>query len=274
MPEPSKEQKHITTMRNMTDQFKNGVIVSVETSDHAVLAEKVGALGVEAVANVEAFKKDIAKDIPLIADPATVRDILNSIVLPVIARVRQGHFIEAEVMEASGADAIDEHEVDSKNTDVGIAMDKKNFKIPVFAGAANLKEALTAINQGASLIRTTYNGKYDAPNIDKTVQALNKIVSEINDLAEGKITVASLGSDLEDLAKGVAKNKKLPVPLFADGGIVLPSDAAMMMELGADGVIVSSLVFYVPNPDRRIWSIIKAVTHYNDPSKLIKYVEY
>ncbi|KAJ2633389.1 hypothetical protein H4R22_000490 [Coemansia sp. RSA 1290] len=274
MSADSKEQKHIQTMRNMTKQFKNGVIVAVENSNHAVIAEKVGALGVEVVVNAENVKKTAAENQVVTTDPAIVRDVLDSIVLPVIARVRQGHFIEAEVMEASGANAIDEHEVQTSNKDVGIPMDKKSYKIPVFGGAANLKEALTAINQGASLIRTTYKEKYDVPHIEKTVQALNKILNDINDLVEGKVEIASLGADLEELAKDVVTNKKLPVPLFAEGGIVLPSDAAMMMDLGADGVITSSLVFHVPNPDRRIWSIVKAVQNFNDPSKLIKYVEY
>ncbi|KAJ2453799.1 hypothetical protein EV183_001996 [Coemansia sp. RSA 2336] len=235
MSAADKEQKHIQTMRNMTALFKGGVIVGVENSDQAAIAEKVGARGVEVVVGTPAVKSTAAEGQTVTADPATVRDVLDTIVLPVVVRVRQGHFIEAEVMETSGANVLDEHEVDSKGKDIGIAMDKKNFKIPVIGGASNLKEALTAISQGATLIRTTSKDAFDALTVENTVKTLNTILGDINKLVEGKVTVASLGADLEALANDVVKNKRLPVPLFAEGGIALSSDAAMMMDLGADG---------------------------------------
>ncbi|KAJ1749393.1 hypothetical protein LPJ58_005277 [Coemansia sp. RSA 1591] len=261
----------------MTNEFKGGLIVGVENSDQAKIAEGVGARGVVVVvANVNMNVTDIAFPATAVtADTAVVRDVLGSVLVPVIGRIRLGHIIEAKVMEACHVDAIDEHEGLTQAADEGI--EKFSSNIPIIAGVQNLKESLKAILQGASMLRTHFKLKEDRPLIGETVKVLTKIADDIEGLngkTDAELTTY-LGSIKYPLAglKNIIKTKKFPVPLFAEGGIILPTDVAMVMGLNADGCIASSLVFKVPDPKRRIHSMIKAVQYYNNPAKLINYLE-
>ncbi|KAJ2477400.1 Pyridoxal 5'-phosphate synthase subunit snz1 [Coemansia sp. RSA 2131] len=276
-PKPAPEdpkvalQKIVNTKAYMTSLFKGGVIVVVHDSDHAKLAERLGARGL-IVGN--AMRKGIDNEhVVSAAGPAVVRDILSSVLLPTIGRVRVGHTTEAQIMEACGCDGVDEHE---GMTTTGAKTYKKfNTKIPFIAGASTLDTALKAIFEGASMIRTSCGADEDKPDIKLTANTIKTIYAGINKYV--KMTKPEL--DAEMVAKGHSQTmialikqcvtlKKLPVPLFADGGIMLPMDAAMMMSLGADGVIASVQVFQAADPARRIRSIVMAVAHHDNAGKL------
>ncbi|KAJ2495797.1 Pyridoxal 5'-phosphate synthase subunit snz1 [Coemansia sp. RSA 1972] len=264
-------QKLVNTKAYMTSLFKGGVIFVIHDSDHAKLAERVGARGL-IIGN--AVRKGIDHESVIsAAGPAVVRDILSSVLLPTIGRVRVGHTPEAQIMEACGCDGVDEHEGMAKT---GAKTYKKfNTKIPYIAGASNLTEALKAIFEGASMVRTICGVDEDKPDIRVTANTIKAIFAEINKYVkmtptefDAEMVHKSHSQTMISLYKQCVTLKKLPVPLFADGGIMLPMDAAMMMSLGADGVIASVQVFQADDPPRRARSIVMAVAHHDNAGKL------
>ncbi|KAJ2631258.1 Pyridoxal 5'-phosphate synthase subunit snz1, partial [Coemansia sp. RSA 1287] len=279
MPEPKPApvdpkvalQKLVNTKAFMTSLFKGGVIFVVHDSDQAKLAEKLGGRGL-IIGN--AMRKGIDHEhVVSAAGPAVVRDILSSVLLPIIGRVRVGHTTEAQIMEACGCDGVDEHE--GMATTGAKTYKKFNNKIPYIAGAKDLNTALQAIFEGASMIRTICGGDEDKPDIRVTANTIKAIYAGIGKYAkmtqpefDAEMLAKAHSQTMIALIKQTVALKKLPVPLFADGGIMLPMDAAMMMSLGADGVIAGVQVFQADNPGRRIRSVIMAVAHHDNAAKL------
>ncbi|KAJ1841990.1 hypothetical protein LPJ70_004005 [Coemansia sp. RSA 2708] len=268
------KEKLARTKVYMANMFKGGVIVAVENGEQAKIAEKLGARGVEVVAPVPKAPA-LEVNTTVTADPAVVREVLGAVVLPVVGRIRYGHMIEAQVMKACGVNAIDEHEGTTNASDEVVP--KADDTLPYFAGVADLKEALCAISAGASLIRTQFKEKEENPKVEVTVGILNKIYGEIAALktkteAELK-AIAKDGRCSVALVEQIKRLQRLPVPLFADGGIVLPTDVAMVMDLKADGAIVSQVVFQVPDPARRVRSMVMAAAHFRNPAILLQFVE-
>jgi pyridoxal 5'-phosphate synthase pdxS subunit len=204
-------------------------------------------------------------------DPAIIEKIMEAVTIPVMAKVRIGHFVEAQILEAIGIDFIDESEVLTPADDK-FHINKWNFKVPFVCGAINLGEALRRIGEGAAMIRT--KGEAGTGNVIEAVRHMRTINDEIAQLTvlpeEELMTAAkNLGAPYE-LVRMVAKNKKLPVVNFSAGGLATPADAAMMMQLGADGVFVGSGIFKSAEPAKRAHAIVQAVTHYNNPDILVK----
>ncbi len=259
-----------TVRSGLAEMLKGGVIMDVTTPEQAKIAEDAGAVSVMALERVPA---DIRAEggVARMTDPAIIEKIMDAVSIPVMAKVRIGHFVEARILEAIGVDYIDESEVLTPADDK-YHINKWNFKVPFVCGAINLGEALRRIGEGAAMIRT--KGEAGTGNVVEAVRHMRTINDEIAGLAslpqEELMTAAkNLGAPYE-LVKWVAKEKRLPVVNFSAGGIATPADAAMMMQLGADGVFVGSGIFKSENPAKRAQAIVQAVTHYNDPDILAK----
>jgi pyridoxal 5'-phosphate synthase pdxS subunit len=245
--------------------LKGGVIMDVVTPEHAKIAEAAGACSVMALERVPA---DIRKagGVARMSDPSVIEAIIKAVSIPVMAKCRIGHFVEAQVLEALGVDYIDESEVLTP-ADEAHHVWKHDFKVPFVCGCRNLGEALRRLGEGAAMIRT--KGEAGTGDIVEAVRHMRAVQDEIRKLAnmpdeELMAEAKELGAPFE-LVQEVHKTGKLPVVNFAAGGVATPADAALMMQLGADGVFVGSGVFKSSNPEARAKAIVKAVTHYKDP---------
>src|SRR5690554_5286173 len=256
--------------RGMADMLKGGVIMDVVTPEQAKIAEDAGAVAVMALERVPA---DIRAQggVSRMSDPDMIDGIIEAVSIPVMAKARIGHFVEAQVLQALGVDYIDESEVLSP-ADYVNHIDKFAFEVPFVCGATNLGEALRRINEGAAMIRS--KGEAGTGDVSNAVQHMRTIRAEIRRLqgmAEDELFVAA--KELQApyaLVKEVAETGKLPVVLFTAGGIATPADAAMMMQLGAEGVFVGSGIFKSGNPEQRAAAIVKATTFYDDPDEIAK----
>ncbi|KAJ1843597.1 hypothetical protein LPJ70_003323 [Coemansia sp. RSA 2708] len=270
-PGPTPEQK-LQVKRSMLEQFQGGVIAVVYISSHAKVAERVGARGL-IVSNLKRFEADNKMHISAAA-PSTVREVLSTTVLPTFGRIRLGHTIEAKLMQACGVNGIDEHEGLANTTNTMIARDE--FAIPFISGVTDVASAIKAIAAGATGLRTNCGTTEDMPNIQNTSKNLRTIISGCKELIAKLATIneseyathADTKAHDAKVLKDMKKCKRLPVPLFADGGIVLPMDVAMMLSMGADAVIVSAQVFQAADPDRRLRSLVMAAKYFRDPVKL------
>ncbi|RMG48611.1 MAG: pyridoxal 5'-phosphate synthase lyase subunit PdxS [Acidobacteria bacterium] len=254
----------------LAEMLKGGVIMDVTNAEQARIAEDAGAVAVMALERVPA---DIRAQggVARMASPKKIREIMDAVSIPVMAKVRIGHFVEAQVLEALGVDFIDESEVLTP-ADEEHHIDKHQFKVPFVCGARDLGEALRRIGEGAAMIRT--KGEAGSGNIVEAVRHLRSVMGAIRRLtvlpkeelmAESK----RLGAPYE-LVRWVAEHGKLPVPNFAAGGIATPADAALCMQLGAESVFVGSGIFKSEDPAARARAIVKATTHYNDPKIILE----
>lgn len=244
---------------------KGGVIMDVVNAEQAAIAEESGAVSVMALEKVPADIR-ASGGVARMADPSKVAEIIEAVSIPVMAKVRIGHFVEAQVLETLGVDMIDESEVLTP-ADEKFHIDKKNFTIPFVCGARDLGEALRRIDEGAAMIRT--KGEAGTGNIVEAVRHMRKIqgtIREINNKDEEELWAVAreLESPLE-LVKETAKLHRLPVVNFAAGGVATPADAALMMQLGADGVFVGSGIFKSENPEIVAKAIVEATHHYQEP---------
>ena len=254
----------------LAEMLKGGVIMDVTNVEQAVIAEKSGACAVMAL---ERVPSDIRKEggVARMASIKIMREIMAAVSIPVMAKARIGHFTEARILEALGADYVDESEVLTPADDEH-HIDKKTFKVPFVCGARNLGEALRRIAEGAAMIRT--KGEAGSGNIVEAVRHIRTIVKEMKQLTVlGKEELVheskKLGAPLE-LVEWVAANGKLPVPNFSAGGIATPADAALVMQLGAEAVFVGSGIFKSEDPEKRARAIVKAATYFRDPVKLLE----
>ncbi len=252
--------------KQFAQDLKGGVIMDVTTPEQAKIAEQAGACAVMALERIPADIR-AAGGVSRMSDPGMIRGIQKTVSIPVMAKARIGHFVEAQILDAIKIDCIDESEVLSPADDV-YHIDKKQFNVPFVCGAQDLGEALRRINEGASMIRT--KGEPGTGDIVQAVRHMRKMSSEIR-------RVASMSKDeLYEAAKElmvpyqlllyVHENGKLPVVNFAAGGVATPADAALMMQLGAEGVFVGSGIFKSGNPAKRAAAIVKAVKNFNDPA--------
>ena len=253
--------------------LKGGVIMDVTTVEQAKIAEKSGAVAVMALERIPA---DIRKEggVARMADPKLVKDIMNAVSIPVMAKVRIGHFAEAQILQAIGVDFIDESEVLTP-ADETHHINKWNFKIPFVCGARNLGEALRRITEGAAMIRT--KGEPGTGNIVEAVRHMRVVMDEIRkvqNMAEEELYVEAKELRVPfSLLKEVKDLGKLQVVNFAAGGIATPADASLMMQLGADGIFVGSGIFKSSNPKKRAEAIVAATTYFDDPKILAKISE-
>ena len=259
-----------TLKRGLAQMLKGGVIMDVTTADQAKVAEEAGAVAVMALERVPA---DIRAQggVARMGDPIRVKEIMAAVTIPVMAKVRIGHFVEAQVLEALGVDFIDESEVLTP-ADEQFHIDKRKFKIPFVCGARDLGEALRRIGEGAAMIRT--KGEAGTGNVVEAVRHMRAITDEIRRLQElpDAELMASAGElrapyDLVVEARGLGR---LPLVNFAAGGIATPPDAALMMQLGCDGVFVGSGIFKSEDPARRARGIVDAVAHFNEPEVIAR----
>lgn len=256
-------KKHLK-FNEINKKFVGGVIMDVTTPEEAMVAEKAGACAVMAL---ERVPSDIRKEggIARMSDPKMIKNIMNSVSIPVMAKVRIGHLVEAQILEAIGIDYIDESEVLTP-ADESYHLDKWNYNIPFVCGAKNLGEALRRIGEGASMIRT--KGEAGTGNVVEAVRHMRSINEDIRKVRsaphEELMAIArDMGCPFE-LIEYVRKEGKLPVVNFASGGVATPADAALMMQLGAEGVFVGSGIFRSGNPEKRAKAIVQAVKNYKD----------
>lgn len=259
--------------KNLAQMLKGGVIMDVTTPEQARIAEAAGACAVMALERIPADIR-AAGGVSRMSDPAMIKGIQEAVSIPVMAKCRIGHFAEAQILEAIEIDYIDESEVLSPADDV-YHIDKTKFRVPFVCGAKNLGEALRRISEGASMIRT--KGEPGTGDVVQAVRHMRMIQSEISQIVskredelfeEAKRLQVSV-----ELVKSVHDNHKLPVVNFAAGGVATPADAALMMQLGAEGVFVGSGIFKSGDPEKRAQAIVKAVTNYDDPDMLAKLSE-
>ncbi len=251
--------------RGLAEMLKGGVIMDVVTAEQAKIAEDAGAVAVMALERVPA---DIRAQggVARMSDPDLIDQIIKSVSIPVMAKARIGHFVEAQVLEALDVDYIDESEVLSP-ADYVNHIDKWKFKVPFVCGATNLGEALRRITEGAAMIRSKGEaGTGDVSEAMKHIRTIRGEIAALSAKSEDELYVAA--KELQapyQLVKEVASTGKLPVVMFVAGGIATPADAALMMQLGADGVFVGSGIFKSGDPAKRAAAIVKATTHFNDP---------
>ena len=254
--------------KNLAQMLKGGVIMDVTTPEEAIIAEKAGACAVMALERVPA---DIRANggVARASDPKMIKEIQKAVSIPVMAKVRIGHFVEAQILEALDIDYIDESEVLSP-ADNKYHIDKTNFKTPFVCGAKNLGEALRRIAEGASMIRTKGEpGTGDVIEAVKHMRAMNEEIRKIHSASSDELfNISKEIGAAYDLVKYIHENGKLPVVNFAAGGIATPADAAMMMQLGCDGVFVGAGIFKSGDPSKRATAIVKAVTNFNNPKIL------
>ncbi|CDM67493.1 Pyridoxal biosynthesis lyase PdxS [Clostridium bornimense] len=259
--------------KNLAQMLKGGVIMDVTNAEEAKIAEKAGACAVMAL---ERVPSDIRKQggVARMSDPKMIKEIQEAVSIPVMAKVRIGHFVEAQILEALGIDYIDESEVLTP-ADNAYHVDKTAFKVPFVCGARNLGEALRRIGEGASMIRT--KGEAGTGDVVQAVTHQRTMQDDIrrvqNAPKEELMTLAKEFNAPYHLIEYVWENGKLPVVNFAAGGIATPADAALMMQLGSEGVFVGSGIFKSGNPEKRAKAIVLATTYYNDPVKLAELSE-
>jgi pyridoxal 5'-phosphate synthase pdxS subunit len=257
-----------TVKTGLAQMLKGGVIMDVVTADHARIAEEAGAVAVMALERVPADIRATG-GVARMSDPKMIEEIMDAVTIPVMAKARIGHFVEARVLEALGVDYIDESEVLTP-ADEQFHIDKHGFKVPFVCGARDLGEALRRINEGAAMIRS--KGEAGTGNVVEAVRHLRAITSQIaalKDMHEHQHAEKATEYRVPvDLVRRVAKEQKLPVVLFCAGGIATPADAALMMQLGAEGNFVGSGIFKSSDPAKRAKAIVEATTHFTD-AKLI-----
>nr|WP_307776374.1 pyridoxal 5'-phosphate synthase lyase subunit PdxS [uncultured Cetobacterium sp.] len=259
--------------KNLAQMLKGGVIMDVTTAEEAIIAEKAGACAVMALERVPA---DIRKNggVARASDPKMIKEIQKAVSIPVMAKVRIGHFVEAQILEALEVDYIDESEVLTPADD-RYHINKSKFRTPFVCGAKNLGEALRRIAEGASMIRTKGEpGTGDVIEAVKHMRTMNEDIAKVRSATEDELfnIAKELGAPY-DLVKYVHENGALPVVNFAAGGVATPADAALMMQLGCDGVFVGSGIFKSGDPAKRAAAIVKAVTNYNCPEILAEISE-
>lgn len=257
-------------LEKLLKSLKGGVIMDVTTPEQAKIAEEAGAVAVMALERIPADIR-AAGGVSRMSDPKMIKEIMDTVKIPVMAKVRIGHFVEAQILEALGIDFIDESEVLSPADNV-YHVDKKQFKTPFVCGARNLGEALRRIEEGAKMIRT--KGEAGTGDVVQAVSHMRAIMSDIRrvqTLREDELfnTAKELQVSYETL-KYVHENGKLPVLNFSAGGVATPADAALMMQLGAEGVFVGSGIFKSSDPEVRAKRIVKAVQNYKDPAKVLE----
>ena len=254
--------------KELAQMLKGGVIMDVTTPEQARIAEKAGAAAVMALERIPADIR-AAGGVSRMIDPKMIKGIQDAVSIPVMAKVRIGHFVEAQILEALEIDYIDESEVLTPADDV-YHIDKTQFKVPFVCGARNLGEALRRIAEGASMIRTKGEpGTGDIVQAVSHMRAMNSAIRDIANKRDDELFEAAKQLQVPvDLVRYVHDNGRLPVVNFAAGGVATPADAALMMHLGAEGVFVGSGIFASGNPEKRAAAIVQAVTNYNDPAKL------
>ena len=255
------------------EKLFDGVIMDVTTPEQAKIAEEAGAVAVMALERIPADIR-AAGGVSRMSDPKMIKEIMNTVSIPVMAKVRIGHFVEAQILEAIGIDCIDESEVLSPADNV-YHVDKNTFKTPFVCGARDLGEALRRISEGAKVIRT--KGEAGTGDVVQAVKHMRTIQNEIRyvvSLREDELYhIAKEYQVPYELIQYVHKNGKLPVPNFSAGGVATPADAALMVQLGADGVFVGSGIFKSGNPAQRAKAIVEAVKHYDNPEIIAKVSE-
>lgn len=251
--------------KELAQMLKGGVIMDVTTPEQARIAEKAGACAVMALERIPADIR-AAGGVSRMSDPKMIKGIQEAVSIPVMAKVRIGHFVEAQILEALEIDYIDESEVLSPADDV-YHIDKTKFKVPFVCGARDLGEALRRIGEGASMIRTKGEpGTGDIIQAVRHMRAMNAEIRRLVGTSEDELYESAKQLQVPlDLVRYVHENGRLPVVNFAAGGVATPADAALMMQLGAEGVFVGSGIFKSGNPSKRASAIVKAVTNYNDP---------
>jgi pyridoxal 5'-phosphate synthase pdxS subunit len=259
--------------KNLAQMLKGGVIMDVTNPEQAIIAEEAGAVAVMALERVPA---DIRKEggVARMSDPKMIREIKASVSIPVMAKARIGHFVEAQILEAIGIDYIDESEVLTPADDI-YHINKADFKIPFVCGARNLGEALRRIGEGAAMIRT--KGEAGTGNVVEAVRHMRTMLADMRRVKsspkEELMTIAKEMGAPFHLIEYVWEHGKLPVVNFAAGGIATPADAALMMQLGCDGVFVGSGIFKSGDPKKRAKAIVQATTYYNDPQLIAQISE-
>ena len=254
----------------LAQMLKGGVIMDVVTPEQAKIAEDAGACAVMAL---ERVPSDIRKDggVARMSDPSMIAGIIDAVTIPVMAKARIGHFVEAQILESMGVDYIDESEVLTP-ADENNHINKHDFKVPFVCGCRDLGEALRRIGEGAAMIRT--KGEAGTGNVVEAVRHARAVLGEVKRIQTMDATeLMALARDLKapyELIKGIHDTGKLPVVNFSAGGIASPADAALMMQIGVEGVFVGSGIFKSENPDVMAKAIVKATTHYNDPEMLVE----
>ncbi|MDO5716689.1 MAG: pyridoxal 5'-phosphate synthase lyase subunit PdxS [Tissierellia bacterium] len=260
--------------KNLAETLKGGVIMDVINVEQAKIAEEAGAVAVMALERVPADIR-AAGGVSRASDPGMIREIMDAVEIPVMAKVRIGHFVEAQVLEAMGVDMADESEVLTP-ADNQYHIDKNSFKIPFVCGARNLAEALRRIGEGASMIRT--KGEAGTGDVSQAVTHLRQILGEIRQVVHMRddelYSYAKEISAPYELVKYVHEHGKLPVVNFSAGGCATPADAALMMQLGAEGVFVGSGIFKSGDPKKRAKAIVDAVANYKNPEIIAKVSEH
>lgn len=257
----------------LAQMLKGGVIMDVTTPEQARIAEAAGACAVMALEKIPADIR-AAGGVARMSDPKLIKEIQNAVSIPVMAKVRIGHFLEAQILEALEIDYIDESEVLSPADDV-YHIDKTKFNVPFVCGAKDLGEALRRINEGASMIRTKGEpGTGDVVQAVRHMRKMNQQIAQIAAMEENELFNAAKELQVPyDLVVYVHEHKRLPVVNFAAGGVATPADAALMMQLGAEGVFVGSGIFKSGDPAKRAQAIVKAVTNFNDAKMLAELSE-
>lgn len=259
--------------KNLAQMLKGGVIMDVTNPKEALIAQNAGACAVMAL---ERVPSDIRKQggVARMSDPKMIKEIQEAVSIPVMAKVRIGHFVEAQILEALEIDFIDESEVLTPADNL-YHINKSNFEVPFVCGARNLGEALRRIGEGAAMIRT--KGEAGTGDVVEAVKHMRTVTSQIRSIVSmGEEELMNAAKEMGapfNLVKYVHENGKLPVVNFAAGGIATPADAALMMQLGCDGVFVGSGIFKSDNPEKRAEAIVKAVTNYNNPKVLAEISE-
>lgn len=259
--------------KNLAQMLKGGVIMDVSTPEQAKIAEKAGAAAVMALERIPADIR-AAGGVSRMSDPSMIKSIQDAVSIPVMAKARIGHFVEAQILEAIEIDYIDESEVLSPADD-RLHINKRKFSVPFVCGAKDLGEALRRINEGASMIRTKGEpGTGDIIQAVRHIRKMNEDIRKVVSMTEDELYFAAKELQVPyDLILYVHENGKLPVVNFAAGGVATPADAALMMQLGAEGVFVGSGIFKSGDPEKRAKAIVEAVTNYNDPKILAKISE-
>ena len=259
--------------KQLAQMLKGGVIMDVATPEQAKIAEAAGACAVMALERIPADIR-AAGGVSRMSDPKMIRGIQQAVSIPVMAKCRIGHFVEAQVLEAIEIDYIDESEVLSPADDV-YHINKRNFKVPFVCGARDLGEALRRINEGASMIRTKGEpGTGDIVQAVRHMRKMNSAIAQLKGMREDELFEAAKQYQVPyELVQYVHENGKLPVVNFAAGGVATPADAALMMQLGAEGVFVGSGIFKSGNPEKRANAIVKAVTNYTDAKMIAELSE-
>lgn len=261
-------QERYELNKGLAKMLKGGVIMDVTTPEQAKIAQKAGACAVMALEKIPADIR-AAGGVARMSDPAMIKEIQKAVTIPVMAKCRIGHFVEAQILEAIEIDYIDESEVLSPADDT-LHIDKREFQVPFVCGAKDLGEALRRVSEGASMIRT--KGEPGTGDIIQAVRHMRKMKQEISRIASlRKDELYQAAKELQvpyDLISYVQTNQSLPVVNFAAGGIATPADAALMMQLGADGVFVGSGIFKSGDPAKRAAAIVKAVTNYEDANMI------